>query len=197
MHEDFPPERQAQQTMHSQLAQAFAAQRDALNLSLRAGLHDARWQALHLEWLYHGLCAQGTQALHMAADCTLDVLDVGSPDAFDQPFAETIRRAGETLGDPELVAFGTLCRAFFEATHQRHFEAIAPLLNKLVELSRALPAERQATAHRVRGLHFLRLERYPEALADFELAILLNPQRADLYFQRGRVQHALGNLQAA
>jgi tetratricopeptide (TPR) repeat protein len=71
------------------------------------------------------------------------------------------------------------------------------MLNRLLELSRALPAERQTIAHRTRGLRYFWLERYPQAFADFDLAVLLSPQRPDLYFHRGRAQHALGNLQAA
>lgn len=97
MQTDFSEDRRAWQAMHSQLAQEYAAQRDALALSLRDGLRDERWQALNLAWLHHWLCAHSQRALTIAADQVLHTFDPARPttttSASPRPCAAPLRRS--------------------------------------------------------------------------------------------------------
>ena len=57
-----------------------------------------------------------------------------------------------------------------------------------------MPVDRLATAHNNKGRCLFDRARYDEAVAEFDLAIELEPQFAAAYYNRGRVHKAKGNV---
>lgn len=62
--------------------------------------------------------------------------------------------------------------------------------------SRALPRPERAQAHLRRADAYVRLNRNAEALIDYDVAIVLDPQMADAFVGRANVRHRMGYAQS-
>jgi tetratricopeptide (TPR) repeat protein len=74
------------------------------------------------------------------------------------------------------------------------YDAALQDLNKAIDL---LPPTSAGIARYYRGFAFLRLNNYPQALADLNEAQRLQPNNADIYLARGDVEQAQENYDAA
>ena len=71
-------------------------------------------------------------------------------------------------------------------------EKAAILLKKSVQLNTGI-----RVAHADLGVIYAERKRYQEALAEFQLAVKLDPDQPDTHFRMGRLYQAMGNTSAA
>ncbi len=185
------------QEMHTRLADYYAAERDALQLSLKDGQRDARWQQFNLEWLYHTICAKGRGAIDTWLMCIINTFKSGSPAEYDKAVGETIRAAGGALEEADIAAWGQKVVLGMESLNSKDYTEALPMLDAVIASTRTFSPKEQATAHYKRGyVHYYR-KNYSAALADFSRAIELQPNRGSNYHWRGRMHYQMQNYSAA
>jgi len=185
------------QEMHTKLADYYAAERDSLNLELKDGLRDERWQHYNLEWLYHTICAKGRGATDGWINCMLDTFDPGSPPEYDKSLGETVLAAGESLEEADIITWGQKIIDGMEAWNSSEYEQSIPMLDAVIDNIKSFPTEKQALAFWARGRMHYWSNNYPAALADFSRAIELQPEDGNNYNWRGTTHYQMKDYPAA
>lgn len=175
--------------IHTQLANYYASERDALSLELKEGLRDEGWQYFDLEWLYHTICALGRHAVKVWVGRIFDVLENLTVGAYNQKLSSTIKEAGEILEEAEIRAWGERIASLSGQT----YADLIPLLDALVEAGKDLPPEREGLALRWRGWVYLQQREFSDALVHLERAVELRAQDSVSYALRGVAHMGLGD----
>ncbi|MFJ2171059.1 tetratricopeptide repeat protein, partial [Streptomyces griseofuscus] len=188
---------------HTRLADAFGQWRQTLEATLPADGHwdDPHWRDLRLNQTYHQLCAQPHKALPDAIHETVQACDHG--EATLRRWAQTLTQAGHDTNTPTLTQLGQNLQdtgtgtSFLIAalTQLLTIPAITPSTRTLAHAIRgrehrnagayeaALADYNTALAHnpdyeravRGRGMTYVRMDRYEEALNEYNRAIELTP----------------------
>ncbi|MGW4384368.1 tetratricopeptide repeat protein [Kitasatospora sp. NPDC004531] len=166
---------------HERLAGAFAEWRsqlgcDALESSER--WRDERWSGHRLQETYHRLCADPDRALPLALRELLDAW--GHSTATLRRWVQMLARAGQDTDASGLREWaGRLVAAMAEP--EPGIAATTLLLS-----GQTLDRPGRALAHRLRGIGHHGKGRYEQALADFDRAVELDPDRPEALHSRAR-----------
>ncbi|MFF2626022.1 tetratricopeptide repeat protein [Kitasatospora griseola] len=184
---------------HAQLAETFAGWRTQLACNA-AGLserwRDERWCSYRLQETYHRLCADPDRALPLALR---ELLDAWSDSTTTlRRWVQMLARAGQDTDDREIRQWSDrLVAAMSEP--EPGIAAMTLLLS-----GPALDRPGRAAAHRLRGIGHHGAARHDSALADFERAVALDPDRPEALHSRarslivtGRHEDALADLDRA
>ncbi|MFG2829897.1 tetratricopeptide repeat protein [Streptomyces sp. NPDC048434] len=139
---------------------------------------DERLLEYRLREIYHSLCADPRPSLSQALSDTLDAAEHAPPAV--RRVVETIRQAGEDAGDPEAGDWG---RQMTAALTEDGGGLIAVLTALLARPGQDV--SRQARIHRIRGREHRKSEAWPQAFADFDRCLELEPRNASALLGRG------------
>ncbi|MFE9252435.1 tetratricopeptide repeat protein [Streptomyces sp. NPDC007088] len=169
---------------HERLAAAFRARREALG----SGWRDERWREHRLEETYHLLCADPRGARLAAVREVLTAYDE-APRGASLHWARTLAQAGRDAGDAALARTGAELLAAYE-------ESETGALSWLLAHG-ALDTAGRALALSLRGREYRDLERFAEALADYDEATVLDPGLDWAWSGRGRTYLAMDRYEEA
>ncbi|MFG2147857.1 tetratricopeptide repeat protein [Streptomyces sp. NPDC048696] len=177
---------------HQRLAEAVAVRREAAaeELPVRRLWGQEQWRELRLEESYHLLCARPQAALARVLRDGVDACDAGP--AVARRWARTLAEAGEDADAEPLRRWGADCLAALDDERA----GTARMLGLLLSRGRLSP-EGRACAHIARGRELRDAGSHREALAEFDQAIALDPERARAHYGRSVVRNALDGPAAA
>ena len=187
--------------LHEKLAEHYRAARDALGLTLEAGMSDPAWRAAALGDVYHRLCARPQRELGAALNAFAAMLDTQFSAAG--AWAAAMAAAGRDTGHKPLSEWGESLGDGLNAYEAGDREGAIEAFGRLAS-SPLLEATNRATVLHRRGLWRRQIEQYDAALADFDRAIELNPDytsaftsRATTYDMTTRYNEALADYSRA
>src|SRR5918999_1680126 len=150
---------------------------------------DPVWREHRLEETYHRLCADGARSL---PDALSGIVQAGSEsDAVRGQWAQMLTQAGTDADAATVRDWGERLESALLTV-----DAEVAFFNLLAG-STVLPAAARAEALRCRARAHRNLGRYDEALADFNRAIELDPDRAWAIASRGQTYQALRRFDEA
>ena len=159
---------------------------------------DSTWLAHELEGAYHSLCADPGGALPAALEGAVYAFAHGA--ATIRRWVQMLRQAAE---DAEAEAVGEWGRRLEEYLRLDADQGLVQAMTALIN-DAALPTKAAGNALQTRGRGLYLLGRDEEALADFTLAVQLEPQdrqawayRGDAYRWLGRFDEALADFEKA
>ncbi|MFD5540954.1 tetratricopeptide repeat protein [Streptomyces sp. NPDC127079] len=174
---------------HEALAEAYGRWRAEAAHGLRPGAewdHEP-WRALLLEETYHRLCARPQTALAEALGTFLPAC--AADPAVGRRWAATVAEAGTAADAPAVRDWG-----------RRLTEALADGVTGAVDLLLAWPgldSGGRALAHVVRGRELWNAGEPARSLAEYDLAIALDPERPMAHYGRALCCRALDDLTGA
>ena len=208
------PERWQEQ--HTRLADAFAAKRARVERGTRRGdgagrgdgarraggirreegvdsadgwWQDERWRGHRLQETYHRLCADPRAAL---ADALRESVDAyGHATTTLRRWAETLTRAGEDADSSAVLGWG---RRLLTALEEP-LPGIAAL--SLLLTSGELGPAGRFLAYTLRGRDHRNADQYGQALADYNAALVIEPESARAFRGRGETYRYLEQFDAA
>ncbi|MGW1789784.1 tetratricopeptide repeat protein [Streptomyces tubercidicus] len=151
---------------------------------------DERRRDHRLREIYHSLCADPPLSLDAALSDTLDAAE-HAPAAL-RGIVETVRQAGEDADDPEVRDWG----ARLTAALTEDGGGLIPILTALLGRP-GLDAGQQARIHRVRGREHRQAEDWPQAFADFDRCLELDPRNASALLGRGLTHRYMRSFERA
>ncbi|TJZ52092.1 tetratricopeptide repeat protein [Streptomyces piniterrae] len=151
---------------------------------------DERRLEHRLQEIYHSLCADPRPSLAEALSDVLDAADRARPAV--RRVAETIRQAGADADAPEVGDWGDRLSAALTEDGGGLTEVLTALLAQP-----GLDTARQARIHRVRGREHRQAEAWPQAFADFDRCLELEPRNARALIGRGLTHRYLRSFERA
>jgi len=148
----------------------------------RPPVHNAEWQALEVEYIYHSVCERDSNLQNALQNC---VAVMGSYPQLAERMADSIISAGDDSQEPRVRAAGIAIRDVV----LEEFDLALEGLNYLLDESDALPDAARPYLYRRRGILHSRSGRPEKALADANRAIMGLPGWSVLYADR-----AIGQL---
>jgi len=170
--------------LHGRLAEYYEGLRDGLGLEEEAGRKDETWPEYPLEVLYHRLCQAPHKYLPKALNSFLAALKAQL--MFAIYWAATMYQAGENTEAKEVKDWGKQLAEGLVAYAGDHYETTAEMFTALLRCSK-VEDQWQPFVRRWRGETYENMERYDEALADFNRAIELDPEDARVIADRGEI----------
>ncbi len=150
----------------------------ALGLDDRARWKDGGWQGLAIEQHYHRLCAEPAGALDAMFTALVDTID-RNPEVVPR-WLTMIRQAGRDTDSTKLSELAGLLEPLWGDADQGRLKIMTYIL-----ANAHLDDFHKATLFGERGNIHSEHERPDEALAEFDRAVALDPDRAWLYGTRG------------
>ncbi|MEH2090540.1 tetratricopeptide repeat protein, partial [Nostoc sp.] len=174
--------------IHGKLAEYYGNLRNDLQLEEENKQRDPSWQSHTLNVLYHNLCQSPQRNLSVALNEFLAALK--NQRKFAQQYAETMLQAGKDVDSSEVQRWGEQLvnglKAYEEDVYQITLEMFTAVLqNSGIEL------KWQPIALGWRGQTYRLMERYPEALQDFDCAIKLDPKYDWAIARRGETYRSM------
>lgn len=83
------------------------------------------------------------------------------------------------------------------AIDQGNFPKAAEFLSKILSAPEGIDKMNLMSAYNVRALCYSQMDQYDRALADFDKALAIDPQNAEILGNRAFVYQAMGNLEKA
>ncbi|WP_063856602.1 ATP-binding protein [Kitasatospora griseola] len=166
---------------HAQLAETFAGWRTQLacdDAGLSERWRDERWCGYRLQETYHRLCADPDRALPLALRELLDAWSDST--ATLRRWVQMLARAGNDTDASGLREWAERLVAAM-AEPEPGIAATTLLLS-----GQALDRPGRAVAHRLRGIGHHGEGRHDQALADFDRAVELDPDRPEALHSRAR-----------
>ncbi|MEU6864640.1 tetratricopeptide repeat protein [Streptomyces sp. NPDC046876] len=178
--------------LHGRLADAFRGRRDRLEEAAAPPddwWSDENWRSHRLQETYHRLCADPRGALPAALEELLDAYDHGITTL--RRWVQTLDRAGRDTDSEDLAAWS-------ERLHTALDQPDPGTATLTLLLTRAtLDTAGRALALTLRGRDHRTAERYPQALADYEQALALDPELERAHFGRGRTHELMERFEDA
>ena len=173
--------------LHERLAERYRATRDGLNPEWEKGATSPDWRAAALEELYHRLCARPQQEL--AATLNEFAVALNTRWSLAVEWATTMGAAGHDANHAPLLDWGQSLRRGLAAYDEGQYGIAAEMFSRLAG-SNLLPSN-QSIVWAFRGETYRQLERYKEALADFNRAVVIEPKDDWYLYQRGITRRRL------
>ncbi|MFF7895232.1 tetratricopeptide repeat protein [Streptomyces sp. NPDC007907] len=173
---------------HRHLAGTFRQWREEAGRGLADPWADDTWRDLRQAESYHLLCAGEREALHAALGDFVPACGAGEVMAVR--WARVLVDAGQDADLPAVAAWGT------DLTTALHTEGVAAALGLLLRRA-VLDAPTQARARLVRGDELRGEGAYPQALAEYDQAVALDPDLALAYRHRSGIRGDLGDHDGA
>ncbi len=159
--------------LHGKLGEYYDSLRNNLQLNEEKKYDDATWQSHALNVLYHGLCQTPQKSLPVALNEFLAALE--NQTSFALRWAETIVQAGKNVDNAEVQRWGEQLVNGLNAYEERRNKVTVEMFTALLEHSE-IQSQSRLIAFAWRGYNYRWMERYEEALKDFDCAIELNPK---------------------
>lgn len=180
--------------LHGQLAAYYGELRDGLGLEGGACQQDEVWRGYALESVYHGLCERPQEHLAEALSGFVAAFDARRHFAYH--YAETMAQAGKEGHAQAVANWGARLMRGTVAYLRMQPEEAADMLTALLEQP-ALSERARAVALSYRGMIYRLMERYGDALADYDEAVLLDADEVWTIAHRGLTQRLMGRYDAA
>jgi len=168
--------------LHGRLAGYYEGLRDGLGLEEEAGRKDEIWPEYPLEVLYHSLCQAPHKYLSKALNGFLAALKAEFMLAIY--WAATMYQAGKDTKAKEVEGWGKQLAEGLIAYVGDHYQTTVEMFTALLKCS-GVEDQWRPFVRRWRGETYENMERYDEALADFNRAIELDPEDAQTIANRG------------
>ncbi|OKH34403.1 hypothetical protein FACHB389_15745 [Nostoc calcicola FACHB-389] len=159
--------------IHGKLANYYDTLRNDLQLEEENKQRDPSWQSHTLNVLYHSLCQSPQRNLSVALNEFLAALN--NQRKFAQQWAETMFQAGKDVDSSEIQHWGEQLTNGLKAFEEKFYPVTLEMFTAVVQNSR-IEVKWQPIALGWRGITYRNMERYAEALQDFDHAIELNPK---------------------
>uniref|UniRef100_UPI0039C69EF4 tetratricopeptide repeat protein n=1 Tax=Nostoc sp. CCY0012 TaxID=1056123 RepID=UPI0039C69EF4 len=179
---------QAWTDLHGKLADYYDTLRNELQLEEEKKQRDLDWQSHTLNVLYHGLCQLPQRSLPVALNEFLAALK--NKRTFAEQWAEVMLQAGKDTDSGEVQSWGERLVNGLKAFEEERCEIATEMFTALLKDSR-IQEKWQPTALSWRGVTYHLMERYPEALQDFDRAIQLDPNDKLAIALRGETYHLM------
>ncbi|MEH2314379.1 MAG: tetratricopeptide repeat protein [Nostoc sp.] len=187
--------------IHGKLAEYYDSLRNDLQLDEENKQRDPSWQSHTLNVLYHNLCQSPQRNLSVALNEFLAVLE--NQRKFAQQYAEMMLQAGKDTDSSEVERWGEQLASGLKAYDENFYQVTLEMFTAVLENFR-IEVKWQPIALGWRGETYRLMERYPEALQDFDRAIELNPKldwaialRGLTYYLMNRYPEALEDIDRA
>jgi tetratricopeptide (TPR) repeat protein len=159
--------------LHGKLGEYYDTLRNNLQLNEEKKQRDATWQSHALNVLYHGLCQTPQKSLPIALNDFLAALD--NECSFGLRWAETMMLAGKNGDNAEIQRWGEQLANGLKAHEEKRYKVAVEMFTALLEHS-DIQSQWRSIPFASRGETYRLMERYEEALKDFDQAIELNPK---------------------
>ncbi|MEH2406936.1 tetratricopeptide repeat protein [Nostoc sp.] len=159
--------------IHGKLADYYDSLRNDLQLDEENKQRDPSWQSHTLNVLYHNLCQSPQRNLSVSLNEFLAALE--NQRKFAQQYAETMLQAGKDVDSAEVQRWGEQLANGLKAYEEKLYQVTLEMFTAVLQNSR-IKVKWQPIALGWRGETYRLMERYPEALQDFDRAIELNPK---------------------
>ncbi|TQK45207.1 tetratricopeptide (TPR) repeat protein [Streptomyces sp. SLBN-118] len=168
---------------HERLAQTFAswAETAAEGVPEDELWEQESWRGPHMEEAYHRLCARPEEALPRMLRDGVDACDSGR--ATTRRWARVLAAAGDDTDSEELRTWGRDALAALEGEQGGPVRVVSLLLARA-----GFREQDQVAALVVRGMHHRLANDYPNAVADYERALALDPTCARAHFGQAVVR---------
>ena len=180
--------------LHGRLAAYYEKLRDGLGLEEEAGRKDETWQGYALEALYHRLCQAPQMQLAAALNGFLAALEAQR--SFARRWAEMVMCAGEDAEARAMQQWGQRLVEGLKAYEENRYQAASEMFTALLECPE-VEEPWHAVAFSHRGVTYWLMERYEEALADFDRALELEPDMAWAIAGRGETYRLMERYEEA
>jgi tetratricopeptide (TPR) repeat protein len=187
--------------LHGRLAEYYDTLRNNLQLDTEKCQRDPTWQSHTLNVLYHRLCQSPPRYLPTALNEFLAALK--NQRQFAEQWAEVMAQADKDTNAAEIQRWGEQLVEGLKAYNEDRYEVTVAMFSTLVEHPDIDP-QWQPIARGWRGQTYRFMNRYEEALQDFQQAIALDPQyawaiasRGETYRFMNRYEEALQDFQQA
>ncbi|MEH2445146.1 MAG: tetratricopeptide repeat protein [Nostoc sp.] len=159
--------------IHGKLADYYDSLRNDLQLDEENKQRDPSWQSHTLNVSYHNLCQSPQRNLSVSLNEFLAVLE--NQRKFAQQYAETMLQAGKDVDSAEVQRWGEQLANGLKAYEEKLYQVTLEMFTAVLQNSR-IEVKWQPIALGWRGETYRLMERYPEALQDFDRAIELDPK---------------------
>ncbi|MEI1375733.1 tetratricopeptide repeat protein [Nostoc sp. UHCC 0926] len=187
--------------IHGKLADYYDRLLNDLQLDEENKQRDPSWQSHTLNVLYHNLCQSPQRNLSVALNEFLAALK--NKRKFAQQYAETMLQAGKDADFAEVQCWGEQLASGLKAYDENFYQVTLEMFTAVLQNFR-IEVKWQPIALGWRGQTYRLMERYPEALQDFDRAIELDPKydwaiahRGDTYRIMRRYAEALQDFDRA
>ncbi|MDF5739944.1 MULTISPECIES: tetratricopeptide repeat protein [unclassified Nostoc] len=187
--------------IHGKLAEYYDSLRNDLQLEEEEKQRDPSWQSHTLNVSYHNLCQSPQRNLSVSLNEFLAALK--NQRKFAQQYAETMLQAGKDADSAEVQRWGEQLAGGLKAYDENFYQVTLEMFTAVLQNSR-IEVKWQLIALGSRGETYRLMERYSEALQDFDRAIELDPNyrwaiahRGQTYCFMKRYSEALQNLDRA
>ncbi|MBD2415577.1 hypothetical protein FACHB389_22060 [Nostoc calcicola FACHB-389] len=159
--------------LHGKLGEYYDTLRNNLQLNEEKKQRDSTWQSHALNVLYYGLCQTPQKSLPVALNDFLAAFD--NERSFALRWAETMVQAGKNVDNAEVQRWGEQLVNGLKAYEEDCYEVAVEMFTALLKHSEIQSQGRSIALSR-RGNIYRLMQRYEEALKDFDQAIELNPK---------------------
>ena len=174
--------------IHGKFANYYDTLRNDLQLSEEEKQRDPSWQSYTLNVLYHNLCQSPQRNLSVALNEFLAALK--NKRTFAQQYAETMLQAAKDVDSAEVKGWGEQLANGLKAYDENFYQVTLEMFTAVLQNSK-IEVKRQPIALGWRGRTYHLMERYTEALQDFDRAIELNPKLDWAIASRGQTYHSM------
>ena len=159
--------------IHGKLAEYYDSLRNDLQLDEENKQRDPSWQSHTLNVSYHNLCQSPQRNLSVSLNEFLAALK--NQHKFAQQYAETMLQAGKDADSAEVQRWGKQLASGLKAYDEKFYPVTLEMFTAVLQNSK-IEVKWQPIALGWRGETYRLMERYVEALQDFDRAIELDPK---------------------
>jgi len=159
--------------IHGKLAEYYDSLRNDLQLDEENKQRDPSWQTHTLNVSYHNLCRSPQRNLSLCLNQFLAALK--NQHKFAQQCAETMLQAGKDTDSSEVQRWGEQLANGLKAYEENLYQITLEMFTAVLQNSK-IEVKWQPIALYWRGETYRLMERYTEALQDFDRAIELDPK---------------------
>ncbi|WP_392481179.1 tetratricopeptide repeat protein [Nostoc sp. C110] len=174
--------------IHCKLAEYYDSLRNNLQLDEIKAWGDPTWQSYKLNVLYHCLCQSPQKYLPVALNEFLAALK--NQRTFAQLWVATMLQAGKDVDSNEVQRWSEQLANGLKAYDEKLYQVTLEMFTAVLQNSR-IEVKWQPIALGWRGETYSLMERYSEALEDFDRAIELDPKYDWAIASRGQTYRSM------
>lgn len=170
--------------MHDRLTAYYLGQRAAISPDNEPDWNNAAWQEATLEIAYHRLCqSRASRRRHLSTVLGDFLYALQVNEKFADQWAQAIEQAGADAGSGHVQEWGHHLRQGIQAYVTGEYAETAVMLSRLLE-RKTLEDQHRVIALRWRGDVYRHLRDDAKAIADYDAALVIDPQYAWAYAGR-------------
>jgi tetratricopeptide (TPR) repeat protein len=180
--------------LHGKLGEYYDTLRNNLQLDEEKKQRDPSWQSHALNVLYHGLCQTPQKSLPVALNDFLPALD--NQRSFALRWAEMMVQAGKNADNAEVQRWGEQLVNGLKAYKEKRYEVAVEMFTVLLKHS-DIQSQSRSIALGWQGNIYRWMQRYEEAIKNFDCAIELNPKLDWAIARRGQTYRFMERYEKA